>query len=295
MRSSPGTSTPQILTGHADKAVEAMGLHGFDRQLPTVYVTGGAQGAQQINGVVGELLDAVRVHVVADDTVPHLCGAYGQGKPCIALTSDNSAGSSYSIAVFEWTVVPGLARRSAVPLVSVVMPGYNSAATLGAAVRSVLTQTHTDVELLVTDDQSSDSSMDLLMELAAQDKRVLPKTAPERGGAGRARNLAIERARGDYVAFLDSDDLWLPEKTEKQLAFAAEGDAPLTFTSYYKMDADYDGESTDWVPNGRVIRARGHVDYPAMLRRDYVAALTAMYDRNALGTRLMPEMRKRQD
>lgn len=181
------------------------------------------------------------------------------------------------------------------PLVSVVMPVYNSAATLGAAVRSVLTQTHGDLELLVTDDQSSDGSMDLLREFAAQDERVLPQSAPERGGAGRARNLAIERARGDYIAFLDSDDMWLPEKTEKQLAFAAEGDAPLTFTSYYKMDADYAGESTDWVPNGRIIRARPHVDYRAMLVQDHIGALTAMYDRNVLGTRLMPEMRKRQD
>lgn len=181
------------------------------------------------------------------------------------------------------------------PLVSVVMPVHNSAATLGTAVRSVLTQTHSDVELLVTDDQSTDGSMDLLREFAAQDERVLPRTAPERGGAGRARNLAMERARGDYVAFLDSDDMWLPEKTEKQLAFAKEGTAPLTFTSYFKMDADYDGESADWVPNGRVIRARSHVDYRAMLRRDYIGALTAMYDRTVLGTRLMPEMRKRQD
>ncbi|SCF88214.1 glycosyltransferase family 2 protein [Streptomyces sp. Cmuel-A718b] len=175
------------------------------------------------------------------------------------------------------------------------MPVYNSVATLGAAVRSVLTQTHGDVELLITDDQSTDGSMDLLREIAAQDERVMPESAPDRGGAGRARNLAIERARGDYVAFLDSDDMWLPEKLEKQLAFAAEGDAPLTFTSYFKMDANYDGESTDWVPNGRVIRAREHVDYRAMLRRDYIGALTAMYDRNVLGTRLMPEMRKRQD
>ncbi|OSC66392.1 glycosyltransferase [Streptomyces sp. WA6-1-16] len=181
------------------------------------------------------------------------------------------------------------------PLVSVVMPVYNSVATLGAAVRSVLTQTHGDVELLITDDQSTDGSMDLLREIAAQDERVMPESAPDRGGAGRARNLAIERARGDYVAFLDSDDMWLPEKMEKQLAFAAEGDAPLTFTSYFKVDANYDGESTDWVPNGRVIRAREHVDYRAMLRRDYIGALTAMYDRNVLGTRLMPEMRKRQD
>ncbi|MBL1112536.1 glycosyltransferase [Streptomyces sp. 110] len=181
------------------------------------------------------------------------------------------------------------------PLVSVVMPVYNSAATLGAAIRSVLTQTHSDLELLVTDDKSSDGSMDLLMEFARQDERVLPESAPEQGGAGRARNLAIERARGDYVAFLDSDDMWLPKKLERQTDFAATADAPLTFTSYYKMDADYDGESTDFVPNGRVIRAREHVDYRAMLVQDHIGALTAMYDRTVLGTRLMPGMRKRQD
>jgi glycosyltransferase involved in cell wall biosynthesis len=175
------------------------------------------------------------------------------------------------------------------------MPVYNSEATLGAAVRSVLTQTHTDLELLVTDDKSSDGSMDLLMQFARQDERVLPRSAPERGGAGRARNLAIERARGDYVAFLDSDDMWLPEKTERQIEFATAGSAPLTFTSYFKMDADYDGEAADFVPNGRVIRARDHVDYRAMLVQDHIGALTAMYDRTVLGTRLMPEMRKRQD
>jgi glycosyltransferase involved in cell wall biosynthesis len=175
------------------------------------------------------------------------------------------------------------------------MPVYNSAATLGTSIRSVLTQTHSDLELLVTDDKSSDDSMDLLAEFARQDERVLPESAPERGGAGRARNLAIKRARGDYIAFLDSDDMWLPRKLERQLEFAATVEAPLTFTSYYKVDADYNGESTDFAPNGRVVRAREHVDYRAMLVRDYIGALTAMYDRTVLGTRLMPEMRKRQD
>ncbi|MGO4457264.1 glycosyltransferase family 2 protein [Streptomyces sp. M-16] len=103
----------------------------------------------------------------------------------------------------------------------------DAAATLGAAVRSVLTQTHPDLELLATDDQSSDGSTDLLREFAEQDERVLPESAPEQGGAGRARNRAIQRARGDYIAFLDSDDMWLPEKTEKQLAFAARATAPF--------------------------------------------------------------------
>ncbi|MFG2211012.1 glycosyltransferase family 2 protein [Streptomyces sp. NPDC048638] len=181
------------------------------------------------------------------------------------------------------------------PLVSVVMPAFNSAATLGASIRSVLTQTHSDLELLVTDDMSSDDSMDLLRDFARQDERVRPEQAPERGGAGKARNRSTERAKGDYVAFLDSDDLWLPQKLERQIAFAAEGNAPLTFTSYYKVGADFQGESTNFVPNGRVVRAREHVDYRAMLHRDYIGALTAMYDRNVLGPRLMPELVKRQD
>ncbi|MGW4509236.1 glycosyltransferase family 2 protein [Streptomyces sp. NPDC004436] len=181
------------------------------------------------------------------------------------------------------------------PLVSVVMPVHNSAATLGPSVRSVLAQTHTDVELLITDDASSDGSMELLKELARQDERVLPEAAARQGGAARARNLAMQRARGDYVAFLDSDDLWLPTKLEKQLAFAATARTPLTFTSYFKMAADYEGEAVGFVPNGRVVWAPARVDYRAMLAHDYIGALTAMYDRNALGTRLMPDMAKRQD
>ncbi|MFJ4888375.1 glycosyl transferase [Streptomyces sp. M41(2017)] len=181
------------------------------------------------------------------------------------------------------------------PLVSVVMPVYNAAATLGSSVRSVLAQTHTDVELLAIDDASSDESMEMLHDLARQDDRVRPEAAPGRGGAARARNQAIARARGDYVAFLDSDDMWLPTKLERQLEFAATSGTPLTFTSYYKMDAEYDGEAADFAPNGRVIWARERVDYRAMLTQDHIGALTAMYDRGLLGTRLMPDMPKRQD
>ncbi|MFB7512823.1 glycosyltransferase family 2 protein [Streptomyces sp. NPDC056144] len=181
------------------------------------------------------------------------------------------------------------------PLVSVVMPVHNAAATLGPSVRSVLAQTHADVELLITDDGSTDGSADLLREFARQDERVLAESAKEQGGAARARNRAIARARGDYVAFLDSDDLWLPAKLEKQLAFAATASTPLTFTSYYKMDADHQGEAVDFVGGERVVWAPPRVDYRAMLVHDHIGALTAMYDRTILGTRLMPDMPKRQD
>ena len=134
------------------------------------------------------------------------------------------------------------------PLVSVVMPVYNAATTLGASVRSVLAQTHGDWELLVTDDGSTDDSWDALEAFARADERIKPERGPGRSGTAGARNAAIGRADGDYVAFLDSDDLWLPTKLDRQLAFAARGSAPLTFTSYFKVDAAFDGEAVGWAP-----------------------------------------------
>ena len=181
------------------------------------------------------------------------------------------------------------------PLVSVVMPVYNAATTLGASVRSVLAQTHGDWELLVTDDGSTDDSWDALEAFARADERIKPERGPGRSGTAGARNAAIGRADGDYVAFLDSDDLWLPTKLDRQLAFAARGSAPLTFTSYFKVDAAFDGEAVGWAPNDRIVRARPMLDYRAMLQQNHIGCLTAMYDRQALGTRFMPDLRKRQD
>lgn len=181
------------------------------------------------------------------------------------------------------------------PLVSVIMPVHNSSTTLGASVRSVLAQTHTDWELLVTDDGSTDDSWEQVQAFADDDERVLPERLPASGGAARARNAAIRRARGNYVAFLDSDDLWLAEKLERQVTFAATAATPLTFTSYYKVGGDWSGEAADFLPNDRVVWAPAQVDYRAMLLQDRIGALTAMYARDVLGTRLMPDLRKRQD
>ena len=181
------------------------------------------------------------------------------------------------------------------PLVSVIMPVHNAADTLGASVRSVLGQTYVDLELLITDDGSTDDSWDQVQQFADDDERVRPQRLPTSGGAARARNAAIGRARGNYVAFLDSDDMWLPEKLAKQVAFAETAETPLTFTSYYKVSGDFTGEAADFQHSNRVVWAPPEVDYRAMLWQDQIGALTAMYARDMLGTRFMPDLRKRQD
>lgn len=181
------------------------------------------------------------------------------------------------------------------PLVSVVMPVHNAAETVAASIRSVQAQSHPDWELLITDDGSSDASWQIVTDLARLDGRIRPERSTEQFGAARARNAAIERATGEYVAFLDADDLWLADKLTRQLAFAAEHEAPVTFTAYYKVDADFDGDARDFRPNGRVVPARDELTYAALLQQNYIGCLTGMYQVSTLGKRFMPDLRKRQD
>lgn len=180
-------------------------------------------------------------------------------------------------------------------LVSVVMPCYNAESYVGAAIRSVMAQSHVDLELLVVDDASTDRSASVIADLARQDERVSLLRRTVNGGAARARNDALERVAGDHVAFLDSDDLWLPLKLERQLAFAEIVGAPLTYTSYYKIDDATTGDEAAVRAQARVIDPPGVLDYRTMLEANYIGSPTAMYDRRRLGTRLMPNLRKRQD
>lgn len=175
------------------------------------------------------------------------------------------------------------------------MPVHDAAATLRQAVESVQAQTLTDWELLAVDDVSSDASWEILQSLAAEDDRIVAIRADHPLGAAGARNRAIERARGRWVAFLDSDDLWLPTKLATQVDFGSRTGSALTFTSYYKVDADFDGAATAFRPNGRLVRALPSLTHSTLLRANYIGCLTAMYDRERLGTRLMPDLPKRQD
>ena len=123
------------------------------------------------------------------------------------------------------------------PLVSVILPTHNRAKTLRRAIDSVLSQTHRELELIVIDDGSTDQTQSLLKSYNDPRLKVL---APGRlGSAARARNYGLEHANGEFVAFQDSDDIWLCEKLERQLAFAAQQpQTDMTACGYIVVRAD---------------------------------------------------------
>ena len=104
-------------------------------------------------------------------------------------------------------------------LVSIITPCYNSAKYIGQMIESVQAQTYENWELLITDDCSTDNSREIVMSYALKDSRVKYFKLNQNSGAGIARNHSIEKASGRYIAFCDSDDMWKPEKLEKQIQF----------------------------------------------------------------------------
>lgn len=176
------------------------------------------------------------------------------------------------------------------PLVSVIMPSYNSGRHIAESIRSVQSQTLTDWELLVSDDCSTDSTREVVAGIAEADPRVRLLPLEENGGAAVARNNSLAHARGRYIAYLDSDDLWYPEKLERQVAFMGESSAAFSCCSYEVI-----GE--DGAPLGRTVRMLDECDYMGFLTHNLlqtvgIMADTSRMDRNLL---VMPAMRRRQD
>ncbi len=156
--------------------------------------------------------------------------------------------------------------------VSVVMPAYNAAATLQASMDSVFAQTHADVELLVIDDCSSDATWELIQHAAAREPCVVPIKMHQNGGVAAARNAGIEAATGTHIAFLDSDDRWLPDKLALQLAHMQQTGTQISYTGYRRFDE-----------SGRelsIVRPPAEVDYTAMLKSNRIGNLTGLYDRS---------------
>ncbi|AFJ01902.1 Putative N-acetylgalactosaminyl-diphosphoundecaprenol glucuronosyltransferase [Methylophaga frappieri] len=172
-------------------------------------------------------------------------------------------------------------------LVSIITPLHNAEEYITQTIESVLGQTYSNWELIIVDDVSSDNSVVLVEKYVAQYARVKLIRLEQNSGAAVARNAAIKVAKGRYLAFLDSDDLWLPTKLEKQLAFMQETGHPFTYTAYEKINE-----------SGRLIGKVGvpvRVNYQQLLKTCYLGCLTVMLDRTYFDDISMPLIRRRQD
>jgi len=175
------------------------------------------------------------------------------------------------------------------------MPMRNSARTVSSSIRSVVAQTFRDWELVVVDDSSTDSSRAEVQAFVEADRRIRLLNNPLSPGAARARNHGTKLARGRYIAFLDSDDLWLPTKLEEQLRLFTETETPITYTGYYKIAGAAAVEATEFVPNRRIVTPPRKLTYKKMLCQDYIGFLTAAYDTEKLGKQYFPDLERRQD
>jgi len=159
--------------------------------------------------------------------------------------------------------------------VSVIMPCHNSEKTIELAIRSVLLQTFSDFELLVIDDDSTDNTTDVVQRFIDEDPRVNLIRLDGHHGAGLARNEGIKAAKGKYIAFLDSDDAWLPKKLEESLAFLKENECPIMYTAYYVMDKD------NFVVGE--YRPKAKVTFNDLLVTNWIGCSTVVYDVEKLG------------
>lgn len=170
------------------------------------------------------------------------------------------------------------------PLVSIVMPAYNSETFIHEAIQSVLNQTYQNWELLIVDDCSTDNTIQIIDSF--EDDRIHVFGLKENSGAAVARNYAIDRAQGDYMAFLDSDDLWHPEKLERQLTFMIERNIDFSSTMYANIDKNkkiFD-----------VTRNHPTLDYNGILKYN-PGNSTVMYKAKKLGKYFIPDIKKRND
>lgn len=172
-------------------------------------------------------------------------------------------------------------------MISIITASHNSSLFIGETINSVINQSYTNWELIIVDDSSKDDSVEVIQSFTHQDSRIKLICLERNSGAAVARNRALSEASGRYIAFLDSDDCWVPRKLEKQLNFMRQNNFPFTFTAYNKMNECGQVFERVCIPE--------RVNYFDLLKVCSIGCLTAMYDSEYFGKVFMPHIRKRQD
>lgn len=169
-------------------------------------------------------------------------------------------------------------------IVSVIMPMYNSVKFLDKSIESVLLQTYKEWELIIVDDCSEDNSKEVVNSYMRLDSRIKLISFPHNMGVAEARNIGIKAAKGRYIAFLDSDDFWLPTKLARQICFMKETKAEFSYTQYRQF--------IDSVEEcGSLIDVDEKVTYKGLLKGNIIGCLTVMIDRYYVHIIEMPKER----
>lgn len=172
-------------------------------------------------------------------------------------------------------------------MVTIITPTYNSSKYIEETIVSVLNQTYTNWEMLITDDCSTDNTIQIVESYTKNENRIKLFKLEKNSGAGIARNYSIKKAQGRYIAFCDSDDQWKKNKLEFQLKFIKENNLVFSFTDYDIIDEQ--GIYKSHIKCPRILT------YNKLLKNNYVGCLTVIYDTKTLGKLKMPKIRKRQD
>ncbi len=171
--------------------------------------------------------------------------------------------------------------------VSIIMPSYNTGEYIKESIDSVLAQTYTSWELIIVDDCSTDNTEEIVSEYLS-DSRIRFLKNEKNSGAAVSRNYALREAKGRWIAFLDSDDLWHPEKLEKQIAFMLENDYHFSYTNYIEID-----EKSSH--NGKCVTGPKRISKHGMYNYCWMGCLTVMYDAEKVGLIQIADIKKNND
>ena len=172
-------------------------------------------------------------------------------------------------------------------LVSIIMPSYNTAKFISETIESVSVQTYPNWELIIVDDCSTDDT-DAVVRPYLVDDRIRYIKNEKNSGAAVSRNRALREAKGKWVAFLDSDDLWLPEKLEKQIEFMEKNDYHFSYTNYIEIDEESK-------TNGKRVTGPKKITKHGMYNYCWMGCLTVMYDAETIGLIQIADIKKNND
>ena len=172
-------------------------------------------------------------------------------------------------------------------LVSIIMPSYNTGRFISETIESVLAQSYSNWELIIVDDCSTDNTDEVIEDYISDDRIKYIKN-DKNSGAAISRNRALREAKGNWIAFLDSDDLWEPDKLQKQISFMKENGYYYSYTNYIEIDEES-------IPNGKSVTGPKCVTKQGMYNYCWMGCLTVMYDAEAVGLIQIENIKKNND